>query len=226
METTLDVERMLQALRQYDQSIWPLPLLATMLGLVILLLALHRMRPAGRFICSLLALSWVWIGVEYHGVALGDLQPRAELLGSLFVLQGLLLFWHGVLMGRLTFHPQPGAMGLGGGVLLVYSLAAYPLLCELLGQGALTGQSLGVAPGPTAIFTLGLFLWAEEGPPLDLLAIPVLWAGLGSHTAWGLGQWQDLMLPVAAALGLGLILRRRWQRRRERGVAELWQTGA
>jgi hypothetical protein len=224
MDNALDVDRTLEALRQYDQSIWPLPLLATMLGLVILLLALHRMRPAGRFICSLLALSWVWIGVEYHGVALGRLQPRAELLGSLFVLQGLLLFWHGVLMGRLTFHPQGGASGLCGGVLLVYSLAAYPLLSELLGRGV-TGQTLGVAPGPTTIFTLGLFLWAEEETPLGLLVIPVLWAGLGFQAAWGLGQWQDLVLPLAAAASLGLILRRRRISRRGRGPSELWQTG-
>jgi hypothetical protein len=226
MGTALDVERIMQALRHYDQGIWPLPMLATMLGLVVLLLALHRLRPAGRFICSLLALSWVWIGVEYHGVALGGLQPHGDLLGTLFVLQGLLLFWHGVLMGRLSFHPQAGAPGLAGGAFLVYSLAVYPLLCELLGQGALTGQSLGVAPGPTAIFTLGLFLWTEEGPPLDLLVIPVLWAVLGTQTAWDLGQWPDLVLPAVAALSLGLVLRRRWRRRHGRGPAQLWQTGA
>jgi hypothetical protein len=221
----MDIARMLEALHRYDQGLWPLPLLATMLGLVVLLLALHRLGPAGRFTCSLLSLSWVWIGVEYHGVALGGLQPLGELLGTIFVLQGLLIFWHGVLMGRLAFHPQGGAMGFCGGVLLLYALAAYPLLGGLLGLAPLAGQYLGLAPGPTAVFTLGLFLWAEEGPPLDLLAIPSLWAVLGARTAWSLGQWPDLMLPAAAALCLGLVLRRRWRRRREEeGAGQLWQT--
>lgn len=225
MDAGINVERVLEAMRQYDQEIWPLPFLSTMLGLVIMLLALHRTPSAGRFICSLLALSWVWIGVEFQGLLLGHFQPAGELASALFVIQGLLLFWHGVLMGRLTFIPRSGAMGLWGGALLAYSLAAYPLLSELVGRGALAGLSLGLAPGPTTIFTLGLLLWSDDVPPLDLVAIPLLWSLLGCQGAWILGQWQDLFLPVAGLAGAGMIAQRRWRARRE-GGREAWQAGS
>ncbi len=224
MDAGINVENVLETLRQYDQDIWPLPLLATMLGLVVLILTLQRSCSAGRFICSLLALSWIWIGVEYQGVLLGRHQGLGELASALFVTQGLLIFWHGVLLGRLNFSPRAGATGLWGVVLLAYSLAAYPLLSELLGRGALAGLSLGLAPGPTTIFTLGLLLWSEENPPLDLLAIPLFWSLLGCQGAWGLGQWQDLFMPVAGLISAGLILRRRWRRGRDGG--EVWQAGS
>jgi hypothetical protein len=63
---------------------------------------------------------------------------------------------------------------------------------------------LGVAPAPTAIFTLGLLLLAKPRVPPGLMAIPVLWALIGGLMAVPLAIFEDMALPLAAVLALAL----------------------
>jgi hypothetical protein len=226
MYPSFNADKFFLALRQYDQAIWPLPILAALLGLMVILLALHRARVAGRFIASLLAVFWVWIGVEYHSVSLAPVVPLADLAGILFVVQGLLLFWHGVLNDRLVFSTGGGSRALLGGLILAYAMILYPLLGPSLTHGAQSGFCFGVAPTPTVIFTLGLYLWTEDELPWDLLVIPMVWVVMGSRLAWETGLPEDFMLLPAGAAVVWMALRRGMGRRDQRAAQATWQTQA
>lgn len=62
-------------------------------------------------------------------------------------------------------------------------------------------------PCPTVIFTFGVLTWCLRPVPRSVLVVPVLWALLGVSAATSLGAVEDLGLPIAALLALGVILR-------------------
>lgn len=65
----------------------------------------------------------------------------------------------------------------------------------------------GIAPGPTALFTLGVMLLAHCRARLMLAVIPVLWIAIETWSAWVLGMPQDLALVVVAGIALLVLLR-------------------
>jgi hypothetical protein len=71
----------------------------------------------------------------------------------------------------------------------------------------------GVAPAPTAVFTLGMLLLTAGKAPVHLAVIPLLWSLGGGATAWILGITAGLTLPLAGVVGFGLVL---WKNRRAR----------
>ena len=75
----------------------------------------------------------------------------------------------------------------------------------------------GVAPCPTTICTFGLLLLAAGPVPLWLIAIPVIWAGIGSTAAILLAVREDLGLLVWCVLAAGLLSS--WHSRRSRPTA-------
>ncbi len=52
-------------------------------------------------------------------------------------------------------------------------------------------------PCPTTIFTLGLLMLADRAVPIRLLAIPMIWALIGSSAAVLIGMPEDLDLLTA-----------------------------
>ncbi len=89
-------------------------------------------------------------------------------------------------------------------------MAATPILTWLAGHGWPRTPLSGVAPCPTAIFTIGILLLADRRTPLHLVAIPLLAALYCGTTAWLLNLPEDLAVPLAGVGGLGLIL---WKNR-------------
>lgn len=206
-------EVFLSLFEQYNAAIWPAQPIAYGLGLLVLLSALKPYKGSGRLIAAVLAAAWIWNGVAYHMLHFATLVWAAWAFGFLFVVQGLMFLGTGVLRGGLAFRFQRDICGWTGLVLALFAMAGYPL------TGALTGQDwprmpvFGVAPCPTAIFTLGMLLMAEPRVPLHLLVIPVLWSVVGGAAAWQLDIPQDLALPVAAALAMVLGLRKNYLNR-------------
>ena len=72
---------------------------------------------------------------------------------------------------------------------------------------------VGLAPGPTAVFTLGMLLLCAGRTPLHLAVLPLLWTLIAGATAWVLAIPQDLPLPVAGIGAFALML---WKNRREK----------
>jgi hypothetical protein len=193
---------------QYNAAIWPAQIVAYALGFSVILLLLRPAAWSSPLIALILAAAWIWNGAVYHMDHFARINFAAPLFGILFIAEGLLLAWSGAVARRLTFRFRADPMGWTGLTLLIFAMAVYPVLGWLASHGWPRGPAFGVAPCPTVIFTMGLLSLAEGRVPLHLLVIPVLWALLGGSAAWLLNVPEDLALPLAAFVGLWLILRK------------------
>ena len=180
---------------QYNRALWPLPILAPALALAIVLLTLRPARHGARAIGALMALAWLWVGDGYHFLHFAMLDFTAPVYGALFVQQGLLLAWTGVVRNRLAFRFGPDLFGWCG-VALALVAVAWPFADALLGHAWQSVRVAGLAPGPTAAFTLGLLLLTQARTPVHLAVIPLLWTLVAGATAWILAIPQDFALPM------------------------------
>ena len=104
-----------------------------------------------------------------------------------------------------------GLPGWAGLALLAYAIAGYPLLAAVVGDGVASIPVVGLAPGPTAVLTLGMLVLADGRTPLHLAFVTVLWSLIAGATAWTLGVPEDLVLPLFGLGSLALII---WKNRR------------
>jgi hypothetical protein len=109
-----------------------------------------------------------------------------------------------------------GRAGWAGVALAAYAIVGDPAFAWITGQGMAGVRVVGLAPEPTALFTLALLLLADGRAPLYLAAIPVLWTLIAGATAWTLGMPQDLVLPLLGLAAFALLLWKNWQRQRRR----------
>lgn len=195
---------------QYNAAIWPIQIVAYVLGLLAVFLILRPRQNVGRLIAAILAGFWLWIGIVYHLMFFATINFAATVFGIVFIVQGLLFAWTGVVNGRVEFRFSGDLSGWIGLGFAVFAMAVYPLLGLLAGHVWPRTPIFGVAPCPTTIFTLGLLLLTARRVPLSLLAIPVLWSLVGGSASWLLGVPEDIALPVAGITGLGLAI---WKNR-------------
>jgi hypothetical protein len=188
----------------YNRALWPLPMLAVAGALAVILLTLRPVRSGDRAIGALVALAWLWIGGGYHFLHFAAIDFAAPIYGVFFVLEGLLFAWAAVVR-RLAFRFRADLFGRAGVALMIAATLAWPL-ADLAGHGWRSLRLTGLAPGPTAAFTLGLLLLTEGRSPLHLAVIPLLWTFVAGATAWILAISQDLALPVAGLGAFALIL--------------------
>lgn len=198
---------------QYNRALWPLPILAWVLALAAILLTLRPVWSGDRVITGLLAAGWLWTGYGYHYLQFATINFAAPVYAVFFVLQGLLIAWSGGAKRGLAFRFRPDPAGWTGLGLALAAAVAWPLAAPLAGYGWESARLVGLAPGPTAVFTLGLLLLTDGPTPLRLLAVPLLWTIVAGATAWALSIHQDVVQPVAALGVLGLAL---WKNRRLR----------
>ena len=197
------------SIAQYNRALWPLPPIALLLGLGVVLLTLRPIRNCNRLIGALLAAAWLWIGIGWHMLHFARLDFAAPLYGALFVLEGLLLLWIAI-RGRPAFRYRGGPAGWGGLALAMLALA-WPLVDRLAGLTWQSERVVGLAPAPTTVLTLALLLLVAGRSPWHLAIIPVLWTLVAGAMAWILWIPQDLALPVVGVGAAGLLL---WKNRR------------
>ena len=204
-------EILFSSFEQYNRALWPLPVVAPALGIVMLALALRPARAGDRAIGMLLALAWLWVGVGYHILHFAALDFAAPAYGAFFVVQGLLLGWSALVRNGLAFRFTGDLFGWCGLALALAAALAWPLADGLWSPGWPSVRVVGLAPGPTAVFTLGMLLLGVGRTPLHLALIPLLWTLIAGATAWILSIPQDLALPV---VGIGAIVLILWKNRR------------
>jgi hypothetical protein len=185
----------------YNEAVAPAQLLLLTLGIGAMALALRPTRWSNRAIGSVLAVLWLWMGVEYHWRFFRSINPAATVFAALFVTEGALLAWFTLLRPRIAFSAPRALRGGLALALLVYAFAIYPAVGWALGHRYPATPTFGL-PCPTTIATLGLLLWTVERPPAVVMAIPWAWAVVGSVAAFQLGMAEDLGLLVALAVSV------------------------
>ncbi|MDX1540282.1 MAG: DUF6064 family protein, partial [Geminicoccaceae bacterium] len=161
---------------QYNAALWPLPVAAVLLALAALVLAFRPVRHGDRIVSSLLVLAWLWTGYGYHYLQFAQINFAAPIYAGFFLLQGLLLAWTGLARGHLAFGFRSDAFRWLGLLLALAAALAVPLADGLLGYGWESVRIVGLAPTPTAVFTLGLLLMSGPPPARHLAIIPLLWS--------------------------------------------------
>jgi hypothetical protein len=198
----------------YNRALWPAQLFVTALAIAVLWLAArsrHDPSPLASCLPSVaLAAAWAWTGAVFLARYMADIDFMAPVYAALFLLQALLLAWTGGLRGAAAPARHEGLVGLAAYALVTYAIIGYPMIAAIAGHGLPTARVVGLAPGPTATFTLGMLLLARR-TPLHLTAVPLLWTLIGGATAWRLGVAEEVVLPL---LGLGASALILWKNRR------------
>lgn len=199
MEYPFTTEQFFGVFADYNTSVWPAQILLNVAALSVAVLLYKGYRRADKAIALILAFFWLWIGIVYHWSFFAAVNPAAKLFGAAFVLEGLLLAYHG-LRGRLAFLPDRSARSIVGLCLMAFGPIVYPIIGYLLGHAYPSSPTFGL-PCPTVIFTLGVLLQAVR-PPRHIVAIPFLWSLLGFSAAVSFGVKEDFALLVAGLIGL------------------------
>lgn len=199
----------------YNVSHWPAAVLAYVLALSVTVVLLRRKgeeqgRRSGRVIGALLVVAWVWNGVFFHFGTFASINFLAPLYGSLFVLQSLLFAIAAIIRGRFVTGWSEDVFAWCGLGLIVYAMVAYPVFSLLWRDSLNSTTVVGVAPSPTALFTLGVLLLGAGRACLHLSVLPVAWLFVAGFTAWEIGRTEDMPLPL---LGVGAIVLLVWKNR-------------
>jgi hypothetical protein len=202
MKIPFTTEEFLGSFEAYNVAWWPLQVLLAGVAGVALLLALRPMRRAPALAGRLLAVLWAWTAVAYHLLIFTGINTAAYGFAFLFLWQAYLLN-AASRRGTLVFGWTGNAAAVAGLLIVAYALLVYPLVASALGHSYPAAPTFG-APCPVVIFTFGLLLLTRRRPPAVLLVIPGLWALIGTSAALRLGMLEDIGLPLAALLALGL----------------------
>lgn len=199
-------EQFLNVFRIYNESIWPVQVFAYLLGGVAVYLAIRPAPFGARAIPGILTLFWLWNGAAYHLAHFTSINKMAYLFGTLFLLQGGLFFYAGIIRRALSFRFAGDTCSLMGLLMILYAMILYPVLGHLAGHSYPAAPVFGVAPCPTAIFTFGLMLWTAGRIPQSLLVIPLIWSLIGFTAALKLGIYEDVGLLAAGVLCGSLVV--------------------
>lgn len=200
----------------YNETVWPAQWMAYLVGAAIVAILLTRGRKHRRWISAGLAAMWLWTGVAYHMAFFASINRAAWLFGALFVVQAGLLFFDGVIRGRLAFQRPSGPAGQTGAGLIVYAAILYPLIGMATGHAYPEMPMFGITPCPVTLFTFGLLLLARPPLPKRLLIVPALWSLVGGSAAILLAVPQDWLLLVSGFVAIPLVL---WSERKRSPAA-------
>jgi hypothetical protein len=214
MRPPFSAEQFFDVFREYNAIVWPAQPVLVVVALLLIGLAIGAPRRSRLVVAGLAAL-WAWMALAYHLAFFSTLTPAAYLFAAAFLVEAVLLAWHGIRTRRLHFAiPRETSATIAGAVLIAFALIGYPALAFALGQRYPAVPTFGL-PCPTVIFTFGLLTWAVRPIPRSVLVVPAAWALLGSTAAVSFGVGEDYGLLPSAALALGVIL---WPRKRRTPV--------
>lgn len=198
---------LLPVLAAYNQAIWPLQIVAYLLGGFLLYFAIRPTPYSTRIIAGTLGLFWLWTGLAFFlPYAVG--HTSTYYFSVLFTFQGGLFLFHALRPAvELSCACRRDIYNVLGLVLILYALVGYPLLPLLAGRGYPEIATFALTPCPLTVFTFGVFLLTDRHVPYHLLLIPFLWALAG--LLWvNSGMVEDIGLVLSGLLAVGLLLYR------------------
>ncbi|MBP5856859.1 hypothetical protein KAJ83_07560 [Marivibrio halodurans] len=203
----------------FNTATLPLAVVAFALMLGSLLLAAFPRPGSGLLIGGILAAGWVWTAVGWHFGPFAGINFAGPVYGIFFLLQAGLILWLVLWRGRVAFPRGIDGYRAVGGRLALLALIGIPAITPLVGGDVAGMRVAGMAPGPTAVLTIGLLLMARDRrgrwAAVWLAVIPLLWCLAAGVTAWLMTVPEDMALPVLGLGGFALLIVK--ARRVERG---------
>jgi len=194
MQLPFTTEEFFDLFAAYNAALWPALVVLWLASVVTAAALLSSRRPPDRWISALLAAHWAWSALAYHAAFFTRINPAAWLFAAFFLVEAALLFWSGVVHGRMSFAPRRDAWAPLAWILVAYSLV-YPGINVVQHLSFARIPTFGV-PCPTTIFTAGVLMLATPHS-WRLSVVPVIWSLIGGSAAFLLGVRADYALPVA-----------------------------
>jgi len=201
----LTIDQLLGTFVRYNQAIWPLQILAYVLGGLAVYFVFRKNLHSSRIISGILVFMWLWTGIVFFMIFFTDMYAPA-FFGGLFILQGL-FFLLEIYKPRISFTYRGDIYAITGIILIFFALVGYPVLGYMLEHWYPQAPPFGLAPCPVGVFTFGLLLLSENKVPKSLLFIPFIWA-LGGIMPVSIGFYEDIILIAAGLLATGMIVYR------------------
>lgn len=200
------VEDLLGVFETYNQAIWPMQVVAHVLGVTATVLAVYRTRLSSRIIAVILSFLWLFSGIGFFLFALVPIFKPAYAFGAIFIVQAA-IFLACVFRPRVSYALGRGAYPVAGLVFIAVAMIGYPVLGYLLGHPYPRSPPFGLAPCPLAVFTFGLFMFADTRVPKGMLAVPFAYA-IGGILPASVGAIEDVAMVVVGVVGTAMILYR------------------
>jgi hypothetical protein len=102
MNVTLTLEQLLSTFENYNLAIWPMQVLAYVLGIAALFFAIKRTGYSSRIVVGILSFLWLWTAVAFFLFYFGPVYTPAYAFGVLFIIQGI-VFFANMLKPRVSF---------------------------------------------------------------------------------------------------------------------------
>lgn len=200
-------EQFFGVFKQYNEAVWPAQAAIYVVAAIAFYLMFKPGKNSNKVISGVLAFFWLWIGIVYHWLFFSSINSGARLFGALFVLQGLIFIFEGIVRNNLVFSYNKDWRSAVGIVLMLFGPIVYPIIGQFLGHTYPNTPTFG-APCPTTIFTIGALLLASN-PPKYVAVIPLLWSAFGFSAAISLGVEEDVSLIIAGLIGMVAIMFKR-----------------
>ncbi len=214
MQLPFTPEQFFGVFEQYNEAVWPAQLGIYIAAIVAVYSILKPGKYSNKIISGILAFFWLWMGIVYHWTFFSTINPTARLFGVLFMLQGLILIFEGIVRNSLKFSFSKNWRSAIGISLILFGSVLYSILGLFLGHNYPLSPTFGL-PCPTTIFTIGALILANM-PPKYVIIIPLLWSVVGFSAALSLGVKEDVSLLIAGLIGAVAILFKRTKLTQER----------
>jgi hypothetical protein len=203
---------------RYNIGVWPSPIVGLAWGFIALF-AVRRPEDWGhRAAVLMIAACWLWVGWAFQVRWYAPLSWTGIYFGIGFGLQGVLM---AVMIRRLRSVPLtlPSTLKVPWDrrvalAILLFALVLQPLLGLFSGRPWYGLEVFGSAPDPTVLATLGLLLMMRHPRRWLLSIIPLIWCLISGATLFVLSVWAWPVMPLAAAVYVGVAGWQAWSKRR------------
>lgn len=201
----------LRLIERLHQQVWPAQIALAIAGLAILWAAWRTRRG----IMLALAGAWGTCAWAFFFDAYAALNWAGTYMGWAFVAQALLLAMaSGVDLTRAHTREDPRPYTTAGeGARLAGALAGgaalllYPWVGLLSGRDIAAIEWFALTPDATVLVTLAVLAGLDR-TVWPLLILPCVWCIIAAITAWVMGLYSGMVLPIAAITVLGVRIRR------------------
>jgi hypothetical protein len=205
MNLPFTVEQFLEVFKNYNLAVWPFQIILDVMAIIIVVITVKKVKPSDKIISSILGFFWLWMGIVYHIIFFTKINNAAYVFGILYIIQGIIFIYEGVIKDNLYFQFRFDLYGISGALFILYALVVYPFIGHSLGHVYPMQPTFGL-PCPTTIFTFGMLLLTIRQVPKYILIIPLLWSIIGFSAAVNLTITEDFGLLIAGVLGFLFIL--------------------
>lgn len=199
-------EQLLSTFAAYNAQIWPMQIVAYLLGIAGFVLALRKSKLSNRLIPAILVFFWLWVALMFWLPITGQGFTPGYILAGFSIIQGLLFVIQAV-RPKLTFGYQGNLTTWAGIFFVLYALIGYPLVDIPIGHIYPYTSPFGLTPCPLVTFTFGLFLLTAGKIPKALLIIPLCFA-LSGFLWVSIGMVEDIGMILSGLVGIWMIWKR------------------